>query len=132
LDDESGDKCFSSGNQTLPDTRSHSITDRMNCHPIKTHHPLMRRRAGWHVLSRAEMRLLMAGLMDWEFRSIGPMRARLRRKRLDAVEFFRRFHGPLPNDRLWMTAGRESHRHRRRQSHEARSERAKGVMWHHF
>ena len=82
--------------------------------------------------SLAKMRLLMAGLMDWELRSIGPVRARIRRKRLDAVEFFRRIHGPLADDRLWMTADRESHRHRRRQPHEARSERAKGVLWHHF
>lgn len=103
---------------------------RMCATRIKTHHPLHRRRANWPSLSRAELRLLMAGLSDWEARSRGPMRARIRRKRLDAVEFFRRFHGPLADDRLWASASSASH-DVTAPPHNPRSERLKGALWHH-
>ena len=69
---------------------------------IQTHKPLMRRRSNWHRLSNAELRLLIAGLADWESRSAGSVLTRIRRKRQDAVHYYRKWHGPLADDRLWV------------------------------
>jgi hypothetical protein len=46
----------------------------------------------------------MSGLASWEARSTGQARSRIRRKRLEAVAFFRRHHGPLAANRLWVDA----------------------------
>jgi hypothetical protein len=100
---------------------------------VQVRNPLMRRRASWPMLSKAELRLLMAGLVDWESRSRGPIRARIRKKRLEAVEYYRRVHGPLAEDRLWVprkstsAAARQWDCHRR---HDPARERLRGVLWH--
>lgn len=50
---------------------------------IQVYNPLKRRRAHWHALAKPELLLLLRGLLDWEARSGGPVRARIRRKRTD-------------------------------------------------
>jgi len=100
---------------------------------ILTHKPVMRRRSNWSRLSKAELRLLMAGLAEWERRSSGPVRSRIRRKRIDAVHYYRKTHGFLTEDRLWVqakmprtkaTAGRLHRKHSPAREHE------NGVLWH--
>jgi hypothetical protein len=93
----------------------------------------MRRRSNWHRLSKAELRLLMAGLADWESRSIGSVLSRIRRKRQDAVGYYRKVHGPLADDRLWVqrnlprislaSGGRA-------RPHNPAHEQHHGVLWH--
>ena len=75
----------------------------------------------------------MAGLADWEARSFGPSRSRIRRKRLDAVAYYRRRFGGLADDRLWtavrlsrkVSLGRLSDR-----LHNPKREHQRGVLWH--
>ena len=100
---------------------------------VQIRNPLMRRRASWPRLNRAELRLLMAGLVDWEMRSRSAVRARIRRKRLEAVAYYRRVHGPLAEDRLWVSGASGSARARRSdraERHDPRSEGTRGVLWH--
>jgi hypothetical protein len=70
----------------------------------------------------------MAGLADWESRSFGPSRTRIRRKRLEAVAYYRVKFGGLADDRLWVAA-----RIPRKRSfggpHNARREHERGVLW---
>ena len=73
----------------------------------------------------------MAGLANWENRSQGPARSRIRRKRLEAVNFYRRAIGPLAEDRLWVgkRLPQEPFSHRTGR-HDPRREREHGVLWH--
>jgi len=94
---------------------------------LQIDNPLKRRRSFWCRLTKPELRLLMAGLANWEQRSRGPTRARIRRKRLDAVEYYGRRFGALSTERLWAgprTSGRAL------PMHNPRSENARGVLWH--
>ncbi len=74
----------------------------------------------------------MAGLANWEARSTGQVRSRIRRKRLEAVAFFRRYHGPLAADRLWV-AGRVKNKTSTlgppAPRHDPRQEQVRGVLW---
>jgi hypothetical protein len=70
---------------------------------IRTYEPLMRRKTNWHLLSEAELRMLMHGLSEWERRApLGPIRTRIRRTRRAAVDFYRKTYGRLAEDRLWV------------------------------
>jgi hypothetical protein len=74
----------------------------------------------------------MAGLADWESRSLGPSRARIRRKRLDAVAYYRRKFGGLADDRLWVAARiprKNSLRRERDRLHNPKRENQRGVLW---
>jgi len=104
----------------------------MRTKAIHTHNPRLRRRSNWGSLSRAELRLLMAGLADWESRSTGQVLARIRRKRLEAVAYFHRRHGALSADRLWVSRSgpvenRPANWLSRR--HEPQLEHMPGVLW---
>ncbi len=75
----------------------------------------------------------MSGLADWESRSTGQALARIRRKRLEAVAFFRKHHGPLLDDRLWVSLrGPVEQRPEQWLSrrHDPRLEKLRGVLWH--
>jgi hypothetical protein len=75
----------------------------------------------------------MSGLADWEARSIGPVRARIRRKRLEAVAYYRKVHGSLASDRLWVSHSIPLNRHALAALstlHNPRSEQERGVLWH--
>ena len=94
----------------------------------------MRVRSTWHMLTTGELRLLMAGFADWERRSPpGPIRSRIRGKRLDAVAYYRRAHGALGEDRQWVSA-RLPNQQRIREAylgrHDPRRERDFSVLWH--
>jgi len=105
----------------------------MRSTPIRTNNPRYRRRAQWPNLSRAELRLLMSGLANWEARSTGQVRSRIRRKRLEAVAFFRKHHGPLANDRMWVgvkAAQKEQAPHRLASKHDPKKEDTRGILWH--
>jgi hypothetical protein len=69
----------------------------------------------------------MAGLATWEQRSRGPVRTRVRRKRLDAVAFYGRKFGALSPERLW--AGRSAG-DQTAPTHKPRNENRRGVLWH--
>jgi hypothetical protein len=75
----------------------------------------------------------MSGLAEWERRArIGPVRSRIRRTRGDAVEFYRRHHGPLGEDRLWVPSKlpREVRlRARILPAHIPAKESKRGVLW---
>lgn len=116
--------------KALKALRRHGIRGLRRSAPqrLKVNRAAMRRRASWHVLSRAELRLLMSGLLEWEMRSQGPMRARLRRKRMEAIDFFRRVHGPLASDRLWVAPVTGAPR-RGTVRHQARTEQWSGSRW---
>ncbi len=94
---------------------------------LQIYNPLKRRRSYWRHLSKPELRLLMAGLASWEQRSRGSVRARVRRKRLDAVSFYGRKFGVLSSDRLWAgrSVGTEAV-----PAHNPRNENRRGVLWH--
>ena len=63
------------------------------------------RKATWKGLSRPQLRLVMAGLADREAKAKRlAVRARLRRRRLEAVAIYRALHGSLREDRLWVAA----------------------------
>jgi len=98
---------------------------------VRIHNPLLRRKARWPSLSKPELRLLMAGLADWELRSRGPSRTRIRRKRQDAVAFYRRKFGALGDDRLWVAARlpSETSSWRATRPHNPRREQERGVLW---
>jgi hypothetical protein len=75
----------------------------------------------------------MSGLANWEVRSTGQARSRIRRKRLEAVAFFRKHHGPLANDRLWVSARtqmKKSASDRHALKHDPKKEDTRGVLWH--
>ena len=93
--------------------------------------PLKRRRSRWRYLSRPEVRLLMSGLADWEQRSRGPVKTRIRRKRRNAVMYYRKTYGALPDDRPWTAVklGRAAPRVGR-PAHDPRRENERGVLWH--
>jgi hypothetical protein len=79
------------------------------------------------------MRLLMAGLADWELRSpLGPIRTRIRKTRLEAVVFFRKHHGSLSESSSWV-APRLPKDERRRPinwgPHNPGKENVAGVLW---
>lgn len=101
---------------------------------IRTYDPRMRLRSNWRFLSAGELRLLMSGLANWERRSpIGPVRSRIRRMRRDAVEFYRKVHGSLAEDRLWVAPRLPTERGMRDRylgRHDPRKERQFGVLWH--
>lgn len=59
--------------------------------------------SAWPQLSRAELRLLMARLLDLEVSSApGPVRSRFRARRAAAVSTFRRVHGELADNAAWV------------------------------
>jgi hypothetical protein len=93
---------------------------------LQIYNPLKRRRSFWCHLSKPELRLLMAGLASWEQRSRGPVRARVRRKRLDAVSFYGLKFGVLSPDRLWAgrSVGTEG-----APAHNPRNENRWGALW---
>jgi hypothetical protein len=72
----------------------------------------------------------MAGLANWEQRSRGAVKTRIRRKRLDAVAFYRRKFGSLSGDRLWtaprLVGGRSGDE---RKPHDEKRENARGLLW---
>jgi hypothetical protein len=88
--------------------------------------PLKRRRSQWRSLSKPELRMLMAGLASWEQRSRGSVRARVRRKRLDAVAFYGEMYGALPSNRLWTGKSVGGYA---TPAHNPRNENMWGVMW---
>jgi hypothetical protein len=93
----------------------------------------MRRKTHWQELLPAELRLLMSGLADWESRSVGPVRTRIRRKRLEAVAYYRKTHGPLANDRLWVPVKAPFKRRANdplSTPHNPRREHEHGLLWH--
>jgi hypothetical protein len=96
--------------------------------------PRMRRKSNWRRLSRGEMRLLMAGLADWESRSpLGPIRTRIRKTRLEAVAFFRKHHGSLSEGNSWVSPRLLPKDERRRPiswgPHNPGKENVAGVLW---
>ena len=96
---------------------------------IQVYNPLKRRRASWHMLSKSELRLLMHGLAEWEERSRGPTKARIRRKRIDAVAFYRDKFGGLASDRYWV--GERMHQKIAAYGlHNPKTEGKRGVLWH--
>jgi hypothetical protein len=100
---------------------------------IRIYHPMMRLRSNWRMLTNAELRLLMAGLADWERRSdLGPVRSRIRRMRLDAVQHYRKVYGPLSDDRLWVAERQPNERKKtlHRNRHNPKNEKHIGVLWH--
>ncbi len=96
---------------------------------LQIYNPLKRRRAYWNALAKSELALLMHGLSDWEERSRGAVKARIRRKRVEAVAFFcKKFGGPS-SDRYWV--GKRMHKSIRQQGlHNPNSECEWGVLWH--
>jgi hypothetical protein len=97
--------------------------------PLQIYNPLKRRRAYWPALSKPELRLLMHGLAEWEERSRGPVKARIRRKRVDAVSFYRKRFGGLSSDRYWV--GQRMHRKIQHEGlHNPKREKDRGVLWH--
>ena len=100
---------------------------------IRTYEPLMRRKTNWHLLSEAELRLLMHGLSEWERRAaLGPIRTRIRRTRRAAVDFYRTKYGRLAEDRLWVPERlptEKSNRFNQRRRHDPRKENHRGVLW---
>src|SRR5690349_9516737 len=96
-------------------------------HTAQIYNPLKRRRAYWKLLAKPELRLLMAGLVSWEQRSRGPVRSRVRRKRLDAVAYYGRRFGALARGSLWTERKAEW---RSGPLHSPRKENARGVLWH--
>ena len=94
----------------------------------------MRRKSNWRYLTNAELRLLMSGLSEWERRSpLGPIRTRIRRIRREVVAFYRKHHGPLADDRLWVPAKLPKEKSERRSflgRHDPRKENSRGVLWH--
>jgi hypothetical protein len=96
---------------------------------IEIYNPLKRRRAYWSALPKAELRLLMHGLAEWEERSKGAVRARIRRKRVEAVAFYRRKFGGLPSDRYWV--GERMYKKIAVDGiHNPKTEGTRGVLWH--
>jgi hypothetical protein len=85
----------------------------------------------WGLLSKPELRLLMAGLASWEQRSRGAQKARIRRKRLDAVSFYGRKFGRLSDDRMWVAPRlEEGVRGQHLRPHNPKRENLRGVLWH--
>jgi hypothetical protein len=107
---------------------SHRRSARSN---VRIYNPRMRRRSNWSLLSKPELRLLMAGLAGWEERSIGSVRTRIRRKRREAVAFYRAKYGGLADDRLWVgpKMNRKGLRWNRLGLHDPRRENEPGVLW---
>lgn len=96
---------------------------------IQIYNPLKRRRAYWPALSKPELRLLMHGLAEWEERSRGAVKARIRRKRIESVSFYRKKFGGLASDRYWV--GERMHKRiRTRELHNPKLENGRGVLWH--
>ena len=96
---------------------------------VGVYNPLKRRRAYWPLLSNAELRLLMHGLSEWEERSRGATKTRIRRKRVEAVQFYRKKFGGLSADRYWV--GERMHtKIGERGLHDPKTEQERGVMWH--
>ena len=65
--------------------------------------------SAWPQLQHYELRIFMARLLDLEQTSpLGPVRARFRARRAEAVRVYRRIHGSLGDDALWVApdAGR--------------------------
>ena len=55
----------------------------------------------WKRLTAAELREYLWAIVDWESRcELGPVRARLRRRRNEAAAYFERHHGSLGPDRM--------------------------------
>ena len=102
-------------------------------HRVRIHDPVKRLKSNWRHLSNAELRLLMSGIAEWESRTpLGPTHTRLRRRRRDAVFFYRKYHGKLGDDRLWaiirVKPSREAMKAWGR--HDPKREHARGVLWH--
>ena len=97
--------------------------------PLQIYNPLKRRRAFWPSLAKPEMVLLMHGLSDWEERSRGTVKTRIRRKRIEAVTFYaKRFGGTSP--RLYAVGKRMHENIRQYGAHNPKAERDWGVLWH--
>jgi hypothetical protein len=96
---------------------------------LQIYNPRKRRRAYWSSLPKPEMALLMHGLSDWEERSRGALKARVRRKRVEADTFYaERFGGALP---CWYAVGKRTHKKIRQYGlHNPGAERDWGVLWH--
>lgn len=96
---------------------------------LQIYNPLNRRRAYWRALPKAELSLLMHGLSDWEERSRGPVKARIRRKRVEAVAFYsEKFGGVSPKG---YAVGKRMHKSIRQYGlHNPDREHRWGVLWH--
>jgi hypothetical protein len=71
----------------------------------------------------------MHGLAEWEERSRASVRARVRRKRIEAVAFYRKKFGGLASDRYWV--GERMHRKIKADGlHDPKREHDRGVLWH--
>jgi len=96
---------------------------------LQIYNPLNRRRAHWNALAKAELALLMHGLSDWEERSRGAVKARIRRKRVEAVAFYYEKFGGISTAGYWV--GKRQHESIRQYGrHKPESEHGWGVLWH--
>jgi hypothetical protein len=96
---------------------------------LQIYNPRNRRRASWAALAKPELALLMHGLSDWEERSRGAVKVRIRRKRIEAVAFFSRKFGGIAPDRY--AVGKRMHKSIRQYGlHRPEREREWGVLWH--